>query len=223
MNENTTNNNLVKKRVLTQQEEASVARFKQKKIGRQADIFKTQRFGDSGALELLIEEDLNNQDKIDLLNANIMEATGSSDPHVGIKLLSNLGQAIIPKNATPPEMAKHLNTIAQSMQALAPQDNYEGQLVAQLVILHERAMDLLGRSMRTDRVDFANVYLNGASKLLARHHETLDTLLKYRRKGEQKVHVEHVHVNSGGQAIVGNVTSGVGIKPQIEEGPHAKV
>jgi hypothetical protein len=84
-------------------------------------------------------------------------------------------------------------------------------------------MDWLGRAMLTERVDFANVYLNGASKLLTRHHETLEVLLKYRRKGEQRVYVEHVHVHSGGQAIVGNVTTGSGMKSIIEEGPHAKV
>lgn len=84
-------------------------------------------------------------------------------------------------------------------------------------------MDWLGRAHRTERVDFANVYLNGASKLLTRHHETLEALLKYRRKGEQRVHVEHVHVHGGGQAIVGNVTTGGGLNNKVEEGPHAKV
>lgn len=37
--------------------------------------------------------------------------------------------------------------------------------------------------------------LMGASKLLASHHENLTSLLKYRRGGEQRVHVEYVHVN----------------------------
>ncbi len=82
--------------------------------------------------------------------------------------------------------------------------------MAQLVVLHEYAMNLLGRAMRVERADFANIYLNGASKLLARPHETLEVLLKYRRKGAQQVHVEHVHIHGGGQAIVGNVTTGRG-------------
>ncbi len=60
-------------------------------------------------------------------------------------------------------------------------------------------------------------------KLLARHHETLEALLKYRRKGEQRVHVEHVHIHDGGQAIVGNVIPGGGMNQKLEEGPHAKV
>lgn len=39
-------------------------------------------------------------------------------------------------------------------------------------------MEWLGKAMRAERPDFANIYVNGASKLLTRHHETLDTLLK---------------------------------------------
>jgi len=120
-------------------------------------------------------------------------------------------------------MAKQLNTIAESIRAMGPQDEYEGQLISQLVVLHEQAMEWLGKAKRTERVDFANVYLNGASKLLTRHHETLEALLKYRRKGEQRVHVEHVHVYGGGQAIVGNVSPGSGLNQKLEEGPHAKV
>lgn len=81
----------------------------------------------------------------------------------------------------------------------------------------------IGRAICTERVDFANVYLNGAPKLLTRHHDTLESLLKYRRKGEQRVHVEHVHIYGGGQAIVGNVSTGRGMNQQFEEGPHAKV
>ena len=51
-------------------------------------------------------------------------------------------------------------------------------------------------------------YLNAAVKLLRLHHETLDTLEKYRGRSNQTVRVEHVHVNAGGQAIVGEVHAG---------------
>jgi hypothetical protein len=98
--------------------------------------------------------------------------------------------------------AKIMDTLTHSMCALAPQDEYEGQLIAQLVVLHDHAMQWLGRALRSDRADFANIYLNGASKQLTRHHEALDTLLKYRRRGEQRVHVEHVHVHGGGRQLL---------------------
>ncbi|MCH9049182.1 MAG: hypothetical protein IH836_09675 [Proteobacteria bacterium] len=38
----------------------------------------------------------------------------------------------------------------------------------------------------------------------------LDALNKHRGKGQQKVTVEHVHVNQGGKAIVGNINQGGG-------------
>lgn len=46
-------------------------------------------------------------------------------------------------------------------------------------------------------------HMNYAIKLLRLHNETIETLSRYRRKGEQKVIVQHVNVNDGGKAIVG--------------------
>jgi len=37
----------------------------------------------------------------------------------------------------------------------------------------------------------------------------IEALKKYRTAGRQKMIVEHVHVNEGGQAIVGTVNQGV--------------
>ncbi len=45
------------------------------------------------------------------------------------------------------------------------------------------------------------------SRIYAQQVEALD---KHRRKGRQTVVVEHVHVNDGGQAVVGSVLAGRG-------------
>jgi hypothetical protein len=45
-------------------------------------------------------------------------------------------------------------------------------------------------------------------------------LNRHRGKGQQKVTVDHVHVHSGGQAIVGNVQGG-GVLTKSENQPHA--
>ena len=54
----------------------------------------------------------------------------------------------------------------------------------------------------------------------------METLKRYRSTGEQKMTVEHQHVtvNEGGQAIVGNVSTplGGGVPKKPEEQPHAK-
>jgi hypothetical protein len=48
-------------------------------------------------------------------------------------------------------------------------------------------------------------------------------LNRHRGKGQQKVTVEHVHVHSGGQAVVGLVgTPGGGDRAKSEDQPHAK-
>ncbi len=119
-----------------------------------------------------------------------------------LTLLTKACDALSTQSNNIESSVQQLNMIAKTMQALEPRDEVEGQLLAQLVVLHEQAMSWLGRALRTERVDFANTYLNGASKLITRHHETLSALLKYCRGGEQRVHVEHVHVHNGGRAAV---------------------
>lgn len=171
------------KRSPTIQEQEAIDGFKQKDLKKTNPIFRHCEVGGKETLKLAFDESLGNQEATDLLDSHIMAATGTADRILGIEMLSNIIRVILPEKANAEEMAEKFNTLAKSMQALAPQDEYEGQLVAQLVILHDHALDWLGRANRTERIDFANVYLNGASKLLMRHHETLESLLKYRRKG----------------------------------------
>jgi hypothetical protein len=65
--------------------------------------------------------------------------------------------------------------------------------------------------------------LNQANKLTRSFAALLDALNRHRGKGQQKVTVEHVHVHSGGQAIVGNVEGrGEGKGTNRKEPPHAR-
>ena len=53
--------------------------------------------------------------------------------------------------------------------------------------------------------------LNQANKLSRSFSTLLDALNRHRGKDQQKVTVEHVHIHSGGQAIVGAVAPGEGL------------
>ncbi len=53
-------------------------------------------------------------------------------------------------------------------------------------------------------------YVNQATKMLRTFAAQMEALKRYRTGGQQKVIVEHVHVNEGGQAIVGVVNRGEG-------------
>ncbi len=212
-----------KKRVLTAQEQAAIARVKEKRLVNSGPVYHCVNKDDREVIELSLDSNLEDEDAIDLYDSRMLNTTGATNRTVGMQLISKVASAIVPAKAGVKEMSNQMGIVAELMQALAPQDEYEGQLISQLVVLHEHSMEWLGKAMRAERPDFANIYVNGASKLLTRHHETLDTLLKYRRRGEQRVVVEHVNVHSGGQAIVGTINTEGGMNKKFEEGPHAKV
>jgi hypothetical protein len=82
-------------------------------------------------------------------------------------------------------------------------------LAAQMVAVHTMVMDCSQRAMlKSQTFDGKNMNLNQAVKLMRTYTTQMESLNKYRGKGQQKMTVEHVHVNEGGQAIIGNVEGG---------------
>jgi hypothetical protein len=97
------------------------------------------------------------------------------------------------------------------MLEISPRDGLEGMLSAQIVAVHNQAMECLRRAMIKDQpFEIATRYRNQAVKLLRTYTAQMEALKKYRTGGQQKVTVEHVHVSQGGQAIVGAVHQGGG-------------
>ena len=104
---------------------------------------------------------------------------------------------------------------------ISPNDEFEGMLAAQLVASHNAAMECHRRAMIAEQTfEGRRENLNQANKLSRTHATLLEALNRHRGKGQQKVTVEHVHVHSGGQAIVGNVEGG-GVRTKSENQPHA--
>jgi len=62
--------------------------------------------------------------------------------------------------------------------------------------------------------------LSQANKLSRTYAVLVDALNRHRGKGQQKVTVEHVHVHSGGQAIVGTVERGTPANSSRTENQH---
>lgn len=89
-----------------------------------------------------------------------------------------------------------VNFCLEATARIGPRDPVEIMLIAQMIGTHCNAMDIL----RTKPRD--------ASRLLRAFTAQVEALRNYRRKGEQKMVIEHVTVESGGQAVVGNVVTG---------------
>lgn len=111
-----------------------------------------------------------------------------------------------------------------ALSGIAPKDELEGMMAAQLIAAHNAAMECYRRAMIGEQTfEGRRENLNQANKLSRTWATLLDALNKHRGKGQQKVTVEHVHVHAGGQAVVGTVERpGGGDQSKMEEQPYAK-
>src|ERR1700747_440489 len=94
----------------------------------------------------------------------------------------------------------------------------EGMMAAQLIAAHNAAMEGYRRTMIGEQTfEGRRENLSQANKLSRTYAALIDALNRHRGKGQQKVTVEHVTVQAGGQAIVGHVgTPGGGSHPKSE-------
>ena len=89
---------------------------------------------------------------------------------------------------------------------LDPGDSVEFLLASQMFAIHQLSMEMSPRALRIARdIEYAEKNVNHVTKLMRTFTAQVETLNKYRTKGQQKITVQHVNVNEGGQAIVGDV------------------
>ena len=114
-----------------------------------------------------------------------------------------------------------------------PADELEGMLISQMIACHAASLECYRRAMLVEQsfegrqsnlsaamecfrrgmlaeqsFEGRQFNLSAANKLSRTYTMLLDALSKHRGKGQQVVRVEHVTVQAGGQAIVGNITQG---------------
>jgi hypothetical protein len=101
---------------------------------------------------------------------------------------------------------RQINATVAALAGIAPRDELEAMLAAQILGAHNAAMECYRRAMiKEQTLEGHREALSQANKLSRTYTLLLDALNRHRGKGQQKVTVEHVHVHSGGQAIVGTV------------------
>ena len=137
----------------------------------------------------------------------IVEATGTTDWVLAQRLINQVYESLwLPEGLSDHEKSERLQAAAKILRGIKPQDELEGVLATQMVATHMAAMECLRRAMIPGQpVQGRESNLRHAAKLLSVFTKQLEALNRNRGKGQQKVTVEHVHVQSGGQAIVGNV------------------
>lgn len=152
---------------------------------------------------------------------------GSQSDHWNNTLANQAVQALWLKNSSAEERDKQLSATVAALMGIAPKDELEGMMAAQLVAAHNAAMECYRRAMIGEQsFEGRRENLTQANKLSRTYAALVEALNRHRGKGQQKVTVEHVHVHAGGQAVVGMVAApgqpGGGDANEIKEQPHAK-
>jgi hypothetical protein len=92
------------------------------------------------------------------------------------------------------------------IEAAAPRDELEGALAVQMACSHAAAMSVLAKLDSAFGTERRIAALGStAARLMKVYTMQMEVLRRLRNGGQQFVRVEHVHVNDGGQAVIGNV------------------
>ena len=146
----------------------------------------------------------------DLENAlALFDLAGTANLAFAEHLMGQIVSFAINLEQKPGKNQKAVNAIMGAVHGLAPNDEAEAMLICQMAACQGYAMKLMTRAAHTDTLVVAESVVNMANKLMRTYAAQMQTLAKYRGKvSQQKVIVEHVNVEAGGQAVVGAVQAG---------------
>jgi hypothetical protein len=128
---------------------------------------------------------------------------GSNNKQFGEMVFNQLASSCYSKK----EPGDALLNVVQDIKGIDPKDSIEGMLAIQMIATHHATMRCFSRAVQASSPESRHENLNAANKLTRSFTAQMEALNRHRGKGQQKVTVEHVHVHSGGQAIVGSITS----------------
>jgi len=150
----------------------------------------------------------------------LMEALGTTDSAFLDGLLAQLANAGIQGRQVD---SRTLNFMLSVVKGIAPRDQLEAMLAAQMAAVHMATMTFARRLAHGETIPQQDSAERAFDKLARTFASQLEALNRHRGKGQQKVIVEHVHVHAGGQAVVGTIeTPGGGDRSKSEDQPHAK-
>ena len=132
---------------------------------------------------------------------------GVKTPEVAKALASQVASLQVWTCPDPTRLAEALTRASCLLAELGPKNGPEALLAVQMIGVHEAGTMFLHRASAAGQtVDEVERNVLRATRLMRLFTEQLAALSKLKgRTSQQRVTVEHVHVHSGGQAIVGAV------------------
>ena len=135
----------------------------------------------------------------------LLSTFGTDEPRFANLMLTGLINAACDGGPAHPPGSENINDALAAVTGIGARDETEGMLATQMIATHTAAIRALRQLKGSETIAQQNSNGNLAIKLLRTFTMQVEALQRYRGKGQQKVTVEHVLVNAGGQAIVGTV------------------
>ena len=139
----------------------------------------------------------------DLAHILMMADLGTCDPDFMVGVQGQVA-AIGAHGRTIDEGAS--NFLLSVVRGVQPRDELEAMLAVQMGAIHQATMMMARRLNHVENIPQQDAAERALNKLARTYATQMEALKRYRTGGQQKVTVEHVTVNEGGQAIVGGVT-----------------
>jgi hypothetical protein len=147
----------------------------------------------------------------------LADAFGTGDHEFASGVLAELTS--LSRSAKSPT-DQEMNFMLSLVRGINPNDETEALLAAQMAAIHTATMVAARRLANVDTIPQQDSASNMLNKLARTFAAQVEALKKYRSAGEQTIKVQHVTVNDGGQAIVGDVRQGGGGTAKNGGQPH---
>jgi hypothetical protein len=164
----------------------------------------------------------------DAAGARLINAFGITNPDLAECLTAQIVNATHVQPPGTPLSVDSLNAALAAVTGIGPRDEAEAMLATQMVGVHWLAMDLLSKAGSTNDRALLNDRGNLAVKLLRTYTTQIESLKRYRSAGEQRVVVQHQHVNVTADQAAVQVNGvapdpgGRGAASKPEDQPHGQ-
>jgi len=200
-----------KNREVVEEERVNQWREKQAKNNSGFSYKKLEGEGNDVNLGLdFMDKNLTPDKQQELYRSTLCAATGSASNEFAHMIFAQTAGGFFKSESNISDNSKAL---IEALLALKPRDEVEGMLISRILVLHNQYMEFMRRaSGPTQTTAGVDMNINRATKLMRAYDNALESLSRYRRKGQQQITVQHVNVSDGGQAIIGSVEAGGGDK-----------
>lgn len=142
-----------------------------------------------------------------IATARLCESLGTNSEKFAAEMLTQISKGLGLQSSE----ALDLSTVIATLHGLEPRDEVEAMVITQMVVTQKAVMTAMSGFHKAEQMPNFESYARIANQFMRTFANQMEALKRYRSGGEQRVIVQHVNVNDGGQAVVGAINHAPGV------------